>query len=76
MLWLENPLISVPESDWLTLNRKFASVLSVLLGIGVWLNVKLKPAWRAVLVSVSIPVLVVPLESLITLVLLLTGYVD
>ncbi|HEY9858315.1 MAG TPA: hypothetical protein V6D16_02335 [Candidatus Obscuribacterales bacterium] len=76
MLWLENPLISVSESDWLILNRKFASVLSVLLGIGIWLNVKLKPAWRVVLVSVNIPVLVVPVESLITLVLLLAGYVD
>nr|WP_290226259.1 hypothetical protein [Trichocoleus desertorum] len=76
MLWLENPLISVPESDWLTLSRKFASVLAVLLGIGIWLNVKLKPVWRSLLVGVSIPVLVVPLESLITVVLLLTGYVD
>ncbi|MBD1862997.1 MULTISPECIES: hypothetical protein [Trichocoleus] len=76
MLWLENPLINVSESDWLTLNRKFALVISILLGISIWLNVKLKRAWRIVLVSLSIPFLVVPTESLIALVLLFTGYVD
>lgn len=76
LLWLENPLVNIPEASWHTLNWSVAAVVSILLGLSIWLKVKLRSIWRIMLVSVSTAALVLPAYWLTLVLLVFTGYVD